>query len=105
MSAVREHAEVTRDRITLEYVAISGVNCGPDDAAALVDLLRGIPIRFNIIEVNDASGQFQPPSAEELSRFRELLQPLGQPIVRRYSGGKDVNAGCGMLAAVKEIAQ
>jgi 23S rRNA (adenine2503-C2)-methyltransferase len=105
MAAVREHAAVTRDRVTLEYVAISGVNCGPEDAAALVELLCGIPIRFNIIEVNDASGQFQPPSAEELSRFRELLQPLGQPIVRRYSGGKDVNAGCGMLAAVKEIAQ
>jgi 23S rRNA (adenine2503-C2)-methyltransferase len=63
--------------------------------------LRGIPIRFNIIEVNDASGQYLPPSAEELAAFREALQPLGQPIVRRYSGGKDVNAGCGMLAAVK----
>jgi 23S rRNA (adenine2503-C2)-methyltransferase len=99
MQAVREHAAATRDRVTLEYVAIGGVNCSADDAAALVDLLRGIPIRFNLIEVNDASGQFLPPSAEELSRFRELLQPLGQPIVRRYSGGKDVNAGCGMLAA------
>jgi 23S rRNA (adenine2503-C2)-methyltransferase len=100
MAAVREHAAATRDRVTLEYVAISGVNCSREDAAALVELLRGIPIRFNIIEVNDASGQFLPPSAEELAAFREALQPLGQPIVRRYSGGKDVNAGCGMLAAV-----
>jgi 23S rRNA (adenine2503-C2)-methyltransferase len=100
MAAVREHAAATRDRITLEYVAISGVNCSREDAAALVELLRGVPIRFNIIEVNDASGQFLPPSAEELAAFREALQPLGQPIVRRYSGGKDVNAGCGMLAAV-----
>jgi 23S rRNA (adenine2503-C2)-methyltransferase len=98
MAAVREHAQATRDRVTLEYVAISGVNCSREDAAALVELLRGIPIRFNIIEVNDASGEFLPPSAEELSAFREALQPLGQPIVRRYSGGKDVNAGCGMLA-------
>jgi 23S rRNA (adenine2503-C2)-methyltransferase len=100
IDAVREHAAATRDRVMIEYVAIGGVNCGPDDAAALVELLRGIPVRFNIIEVNDASGQFRPPTAEELSAFREALQPLGQPIVRRYSGGKDVNAGCGMLAAV-----
>src|SRR5256885_1497972 len=99
MAAVREHAIATRDRVTLEYVAISGVNCSREDAAALVELLRGVPIRFNIIEVNDASGEFLPPSAAELSAFREALQPLGQPIVRRYSGGKDVNAGCGMLAA------
>ena len=100
MQAVREHAAATRDRVMLEYVAISGVNCSAEDAAALIELLRGIPIRFNIIEVNDATGQFQPPTADELAAFRTALQPLGQPIVRRYSGGKDVNAGCGMLAAV-----
>src|SRR5207302_4420528 len=103
MDAVREHAEATRDRVTLEYVAISGVNCSREDAAALIELLRGIPIRFNIIEVNDASGQFLPPGAEELAAFREALQPLGQPIVRSYSDGKDVNAGCGMLAGTCDI--
>jgi 23S rRNA (adenine2503-C2)-methyltransferase len=98
MAAVREHAQVTRDRVMIEYVAISGVNCGADDARALVELLRGVPVRFNVIEVNDASGQFAPPTEEELRAFRDALQPLGQPIVRRYSGGKDVLAGCGMLA-------
>jgi 23S rRNA (adenine2503-C2)-methyltransferase len=99
MAAVREHAAATRDRVMLEYVAIAGVNCGADDAAALVELLRGVPVRFNIIEVNDASGAFAPPSEAELRAFRDALAPLGQPIVRRYSGGKDAHAGCGMLAA------
>jgi 23S rRNA (adenine2503-C2)-methyltransferase len=98
IAAVREHAQATRDRVMLEYVAIAGVNCGADDAAALVELLRGIPVRFNIIEVNDATGEFLPPSPSELKNFRDALQALGQPIVRRYSGGKDVRAGCGMLA-------
>jgi 23S rRNA (adenine2503-C2)-methyltransferase len=99
VDAVRAHAEATRDRVMLEYVAIAGVNCGSDDAAALTKLLAGIPIRFNIIEVNDASGEFQPPDRAELDAFRSALQSLGQPIVRRYSGGKDVQAACGMLAA------
>ena len=99
VAAIREHAEITQSRVMLEYVAIRGVNCGADDAAALVELLRGIPVRFNIIEVNDASGEYLPPEADELSAFRDALQALGQPIVRRYSGGKDVQAGCGMLAA------
>ena len=99
VAAVRAHAEATRDRVMLEYVAIAGVNCSRADAEALVELLRGIPIRFNLIEVNDASGQFAPPSEDELREFRDALQALGQPIVRRYSGGKDVRAGCGMLAA------
>src|SRR5947209_3860158 len=99
IDAVREHAAVTRDRVTLEYVAIAGVNCGAADAAALVELLRGIPVRLNLIDVNDANGRFRPPSDEERRAFIDALQPLGAPIVRRYSGGKDVNAACGMLAA------
>jgi 23S rRNA (adenine2503-C2)-methyltransferase len=101
IAAVREHAQVTRSRVMLEYVAIRGVNCGADDAARLIELLRGIPVRFNIIEVNDASGEFLPPEADELAAFRDALSALGQPIVRRYSGGKDVRAGCGMLAATR----
>src|SRR6185312_1699464 len=94
--AVREHAAATRQRVTLEYVVIRGVNCGADDAAALVELLRGIPVRLNLI---DASGRFEPPSDEERRAFFDALQPLGAPIVRRYSGGKSVDAACGMLAA------
>ena len=99
VAAAREHAEATRDRIMLEYVAIAGVNCGIEDAESLTRLLAGIPIRFNLIEVNDASGEFLPPDRAELDAFRSALQSLGQPIVRRYSGGKDVQAACGMLAA------
>jgi 23S rRNA (adenine2503-C2)-methyltransferase len=99
IDAAREHARVTRSRITLAYVAIAGVNTSPEDAAELVSLLKGIPIRFNIIEVNDHSGEFSPPDAAQLKTFRDALQALEQPIVRRYSGGKDVQAACGMLAA------
>jgi 23S rRNA (adenine2503-C2)-methyltransferase len=99
IDAVREHAEVTRDRVTLEYVAIGGVNCGADDAADLCRLLDGIPVRINLIDVNDAGGSFVPPSDAERRAFIDGLQPLGAPVVRRYSGGKDVNAACGMLAA------
>jgi 23S rRNA (adenine2503-C2)-methyltransferase len=99
IAAVREHAEVTRDRVTLEYVVIAGVNCGREDAEALIALLAGIPVRLNLIDVNDATGRFSPPSDEERRAFIDMLQPLGAPIVRRYSGGKDVNAACGMLAA------
>jgi 23S rRNA (adenine2503-C2)-methyltransferase len=102
VEAIRDHGEVTGQRVMIEYVAIAGVNCGVDDAAALANLLRGIRIRFNLIEVNDATGAYLPPSAEEFKAFRDALQILGQPIVRRYSGGKDVQAGCGMLAGLAE---
>jgi 23S rRNA (adenine2503-C2)-methyltransferase len=99
LAAARDHAERTRTRITLEYVTISGVNVGKEDADALCARLAGFPVKLNLIDVNDATGQFTPPTNAELSQFREWLAPLGQPIVRRYSGGKDIEGACGMLAA------
>ena len=86
--AIREHA-ARRGRVTLEYVMISGVNVGDEDAAALGALLRGIPVRLNPIAVNDASGRFRPPGEVEWNRFRDALarELPGQPVVLRYSGG------------------
>ena len=56
----------------------------------------------HLIDVNDATGQFTPPSAEELQAFRNALtMEVGQPIVRRYSGGKDIHGACGMLAGTR----
>lgn len=100
VDAVREHA-ARRGRVTLEYVMMGGVNVGEEDAEALGRLLAGIPVRLNPIDVNDATGRFHPPTHEEWMRFRDALarELPGQPVVRRYSGGKDEHAACGMLAA------
>ena len=99
-AAIREHAGV-RGRVTIEYVMISGVNVGEEDAAALGALFRGVPIRLNPIAVNDATGRFRPPDEAEWNRFRDALarELPGQPVVRRYSGGQDEHAACGMLAS------
>jgi len=98
--AVREHA-ARRGRVTIEYVMIAGVNVGEEDAAALGTLLAGIPVRLNPIAVNDATGRFRPPDEAEWNRFRDALARHlpGQPVVRRYSGGQDEHAACGMLAS------
>jgi 23S rRNA (adenine2503-C2)-methyltransferase len=100
MDAVREHA-ASRGRVTLEYVMMAGVNTGEEDAAALGQLLRDLPVRLNPIAVNDASGRYRPPTEPEWQRFRDQLARHlpGQPIVRRYSGGQDQHAACGMLAS------
>ena len=88
-------------RVTVEYVMIDGVNVGPEDAAALGQVLKGIPVRLNPIDVNDASGRYLPPGEAAWNAFRDALarELPGQPIVRRYSGGQDQAAACGMLAS------
>lgn len=99
MAAARRHALARRDRVMLAYVCISGENVGEDDARALGQVIGDTPVRLDLIDVTDPTGRFAPPSAEELKAFRDALtRYVGQPVVRRYSGGADIQAACGTLA-------
>ncbi|RUL88524.1 23S rRNA (adenine(2503)-C(2))-methyltransferase RlmN [Tautonia sociabilis] len=99
MAAARRHAEARRQRVMLSYVCIDGLNVGEDDAEAIGRLVGDTPVRFDLIDVTDPTGRFRPPSAEALAAFRDALtRHLGQPVVRRYSGGADIQAACGTLA-------
>ncbi|MFZ9886216.1 MAG: 23S rRNA (adenine(2503)-C(2))-methyltransferase RlmN [Myxococcota bacterium] len=100
--ALRAHAEATHDRVTVAWTVMSGVNTGHDEVEALCELLEGIPVRLNLIDVNDARPDgYQRASAAEYRAFLDGLQALKAPIVRRYSGGANRHAACGMLAATR----
>jgi 23S rRNA (adenine2503-C2)-methyltransferase len=99
MAAARRHALARRDRVMLAYVCISGENVGEEDARALGELIGDTPVRLDLIDVTDPTGRFRPPDADELRAFRDALtRYVGQPVVRRYSGGADIQAACGTLA-------
>ena len=103
IDALREYHAATRRRITLAWIMISGVNTRDEDAAQLAELTQGLPVKLDLIDINDPTGRFHPPSIEELNRFRDALTAqLGVPVDRRYSGGKDIHAACGMLAGKRE---
>lgn len=102
MSAVRAYHAATRKRVTLAWTVLSGINTSREDARALAELTRGLPIVLDLIEVNDPTGQFRRPDSAEANAFRDALrEELPMPIQRRYSGGKDIHGACGMLAAVQ----
>jgi 23S rRNA (adenine2503-C2)-methyltransferase len=98
MEAVREHARVTGRLVMIAYVMLGGVNTAQEDAEALARLVRGQPVRLSLIEYNPESDRYRPPTERELVLFRSVLSTLGIPVIRRYSGGKDVGAACGQLA-------
>ena len=99
MAAARRHAISRRDRVMLSYVCISGENVGEEDARELGKLIGDTSVRLDLIDVTDPTGRFQAPGEEELRTFRDALtRYVGQPVVRRYSGGKDIQAACGTLA-------
>jgi 23S rRNA (adenine2503-C2)-methyltransferase len=99
MEAVREYHAATGRRITFAWTVLSGINTSREDARAIAELTAGMPILLDLIDVNDATGQFVPPGEEEANAFRDALRAeLPMPVIRRYSGGRDIQGACGMLA-------
>ena len=87
----------------LAWTLLSGINTRPEDARQLAALTAGLPVKLDLSDVNDATGQFTPPSDAERNAFRDALTlELGMPVARRYSGGQDIHGACGMLAAVRD---
>jgi len=102
MAAARRHALARRDRVMLVYLCIGSVNVEEADARELAGLIGDTPVRLDLIDVTDATGRFTAPAPEEFRRFRDALaRYLPQPVVRRYSGGADIQAACGTLAGAE----
>ncbi len=100
ISAARDYALSRKDRVNLAYVCISNENVGVEDARALGEIIADTPVRLDLIDVRDSAGVYTAPTTDELNMFRDALRAhVGQPVARRYSGGGDIEAGCGMLAA------
>jgi 23S rRNA (adenine2503-C2)-methyltransferase len=88
--------------VNVAWVLMAGVNTGPDEARELGRLFAGRRVRLSVIDVNDPTGRFARASDEERSRFLSALADNGIGFVRRYSGGPDIHAACGMLAASRQ---
>lgn len=98
-AAMRRHAGTIGDRVNLAWVLMSGINTGEDEARELARLFRGVPVRLSIIDVNDPTGTFRRAGDAERGAFLDALGRRGIGFVRRYSGGPDIHAACGMLAS------
>ena len=99
MDAVREYHQATGKRVTLAWTMISGFNTRLEDARQLAQLTAGLPIILDLIDVNDTTGRYLPPTPAELQAFRDALSAeVRMPVIRRYSGGRDIDGACGMLA-------
>lgn len=99
MESARRYALARKDRVNIAYVCVRGENVSEEDAIALGRLIGDTPVRLDLIDVTDTSGRYLPPTEDELRVFRDALAThLRQPVARRYSGGKDIQASCGSLA-------
>ena len=99
--AMRRHAAARGGPVSLAWVLLSGINTGADEAGEIARLFAGVPVRLSVIDVNDPGGRFRGASDEERGAFLSALSSHGIGFVRRYSGGPDIHAACGMLASLR----
>jgi 23S rRNA (adenine2503-C2)-methyltransferase len=88
-----------RDFITFEYVMLDGVNDSDQHARELVDLVRRVHCKLNLIPFNPfpASG-LKRSAAARIKTFSQILSDAGIVTTVRKTRGDDIDAACGQLA-------
>lgn len=100
MQACREYypEENTARRITFEYVMLKDVNDRDEDAHRLIDILRGIPSKINLIPFNPWPGSpYERSSNNRIRKFADILANAGYTSPIRKTRGEDILAACGQL--------
>ena len=100
MAACRRYIEkAPRDFVTFEYVMLDGVNDSVAHARELIELVRNVPCKFNLIPFNPfpMSG-YQRSRPDAVRRFRDELMQTGLVATTRKTRGDDIDAACGQLA-------
>lgn len=90
-----------RERVTLEYVVLGGVNDTPVQIRALVRFLNPLArrVKVNLIPFNPVQGKsFRPPSRDNLLSFQAGLREIGVRTFIRRNRGSGADAACGQLA-------
>ena len=104
LAAARDFPLRPRERITFEYVLLREVNDGAEHATEVVELLRGIRAKLNLIALNPGPGiGFATPADERVVTFQKILRKAGIPAFVRRPRGRDIYAACGQLKRTVEI--
>jgi len=100
VAALRRFPLDRRQRITIEYVLLGGVNDSLEDARRLPELLRGIPCKLNLIPWNPhPQAPYRRPEQRAVLAFQAECMKLGFVTYVRKTRGVDIDAACGQLAA------
>lgn len=91
-----------RQFITMEYVMLKGINDTPECARELMELVKGVEVKFNLIPFHKWDGApFEPSSPATIKQFSRLLEDKWFAAPVRRSRGEDIMAACGQLKSLK----
>ena len=104
LDALRAYPKASNsERITFEYVMLKDVNDSDEDARRLVQLIKGIPAKINLIPFNEWPGSPHERSDwERIERFADIIYKAGYASPIRTPRGEDIMAACGQLKSATE---
>jgi 23S rRNA (adenine2503-C2)-methyltransferase len=104
MDGVRAYPGLSNARrVTFEYVMLKGINDSPAEARALVQLMKGVPAKINLIPFNPWPGS--PYACSDwgaIEAFAAILNRAGYSSPIRTPRGRDILAACGQLKSESE---
>ena len=107
LDALRDYPKASNsERITFEYVMLKGINDSDADAHRLVELIKGIPAKVNLIPFNPWPGApYERSSNNRINAFSEIVYQAGYASPVRRPRGEDIFAACGQLKSATERAR
>lgn len=93
-----------KERVTFEYVMIRHVNDHVRDARRLIELLKDVPSKINLIPYNEHPLlPYKRPTDAVIERFHGILLQSNHTVVIRKSRGQEILAGCGQLSGADRV--
>ncbi|WP_371228224.1 23S rRNA (adenine(2503)-C(2))-methyltransferase RlmN [Roseovarius sp. 2305UL8-3] len=107
LAALRDYPRLSNsERITFEYVMLKGVNDTDADARRLVQLIKGIPAKVNLIPFNEWPGApYERSDQARIRKFADIIYKAGYASPIRTPRGEDIMAACGQLKSATERAR
>ena len=88
-----------RDFVTFEYVMLDGVNDTVEHAHELLQVVKNVPCKFNLIPFNPfPNSGYETSKQSHIRVFRDILMQAGYVVTVRKTRGDDIDAACGQLA-------
>jgi len=98
MEACRYYTAHKKQRLTFEYILISGVNDSAEQGHLLAHLARPLEAKINLIPYNTVNGlTWTRPSRNQQEKFLSILRSHGVSATLRREKGHDIDAACGQL--------
>ena len=104
LSIIKKYKHHKYRPIMFEYILLKDINDQDKHAYELIELLKNINCKINIIPYNEISSDYVRSNTDNIINFSNIIKSskFNLKVFIRWSKGQDIDAGCGQLATKNE---